>query len=233
MPATALPSNADSPERGGAVAAKTCDASGMADIHRMFRAGFAEGPALVRAVANHDAAQADIVGDHLAMLSHGLHSHHEGEDSLLWDRLESRAPGCAVHVARMKEQHAEMLVHLAALDESLPAWRARGHTSAAGPVLAALDGVNAALALHLPDEEKNIVPVMETTLSPEDVNALSEHGRKSTPRGKTFIVLGSILAAQPDGGKAWKRKNLPGPVRVIWRLVGKPRYVRHRASLTR
>lgn len=233
MPATALPPSGDTPNPGSTVAAKTCDASGMADIHRMFRAGFAEAPDLVRAVANNDAAQAEIVGDHLAMLSAGLHAHHEGEDTLLWDRLESRAPGCAVHVARMKEQHAEMLVHLTELDAGLPTWRARGHTEHAAAVLAALDGVNAALALHLPDEEKNIVPVMETTLTPEDVNALSEHGRKSTPRGKTFIVLGSILTAQPDGGKRWARKNLPAPVRVIWRVVGKPRYDRHRASLTR
>ena len=231
MPATALPASGDDPPGAPPGAAKTCDASGMAEIHRMFRAGFGESSALVGAVADGDAAQADIVGDYLSMLSVGLHGHHEGEDSLLWGRLETRAPSCAAHVERMKAQHAEMLVHLDELDTALPPWRATGNTTDAAVVVAALDGINAALAVHLPDEEKNIVPVMETVLTPKDIDALSEHGRRSTPKGKMFIQLGTILAAQPDGGAAWQREHLPAPVRLIWRVVGKPRYEKYRATL--
>ncbi|MFT2815565.1 hemerythrin domain-containing protein [Leifsonia sp. A12D58] len=205
----------------------------MADIHRMFRAGFGEAPTLVHGVTPNDAAQADIVGDYLAMLSATLHGHHDGEDSLLWGRLESRAPSCTVHVERMKAQHTEMLVHLDELDASLPAWRASGRTEDAASVLSALTGINAALAVHLPDEETTIVPVMETVLKPADVEALSTHGRKSTPKGKTFIQLGAILDAQPDGGDAWLHKNLPAPVRLVWRLVGKSRYEKYREALVR
>ena len=236
MPATALPSSGDSPNDGPgarAAAEKTCDARGMAEIHRMFRAGFGEGPALVGGVTDGDAAQADVVGDYLAMLSVGLHAHHEGEDTMLWGRLEARAPSCTVHVERMKRQHAEMLVHLTELDATLPAWRASGRRSDAASVADALAGINAALAVHLPDEETNIVPVMETVIKPKEVDALSEHGRKSTPKGKVFITLGTILAAQPDGGDAWQREHLPAPVRLLWRLRGKSRYERYRAELVK
>jgi hypothetical protein len=229
MPATALPASGDTPEGDGV--AKTCDASGMAEIHRWFRAGFGEGPVLVAGVSNNDAAHAEIVGDHLAMLSTGLHGHHEGEDTMLWGRLENRAPSCAAHIARMKQQHAQTLVHLGELDASLPAWRASGRATDAEPVVAALAGINAALAVHLTDEETNIVPVMEIALLPADVDALAEHGRKATPKGKMFIQLGAILAAQPDDGHEWLHKNLPAPARVLWRLVGKARYERHRAAL--
>lgn len=45
MPATPLPPSGDLP--GGP---KTCDASGMAEIHRLFTRGFGEGPELVRRV---------------------------------------------------------------------------------------------------------------------------------------------------------------------------------------
>ena len=166
------------------------------------------------------------------MLSTGLHSHHEGEDTMLWDALEARAPSCAVHVARMKEQHAVMLVHLNELDRALPAWRASGRASDAAGVLAALEGINAALAVHLPDEEANIVPVMETVITEKEVEALSEHGRRSTPKGKTFAQLGAILAAQPDGGDEWLHTRLPAPVRVIWRWIGKPKYEANRRALT-
>ena len=54
MPATALPSSGDQP--GGAPGAKTCDARGMVEIHRMYRTSFGEGPSLVRRLAETVAA---------------------------------------------------------------------------------------------------------------------------------------------------------------------------------
>ncbi|MBM7505870.1 hemerythrin domain-containing protein [Agromyces aurantiacus] len=241
MAATALPPSGDphgapgagaSPGAGAAAAGKTCDARGMIEIHRMYRASFGEGPALVRGVAEGDAAHADLVGDHLSMLAVSLHAHHEFEDEHLWDTLEERAPACAGHVDRMKEQHAVMLVHLRALDAALPAWRASGRATDATAVLAALDGVNAALAVHLPDEEANIVPVIEAVITQKEADAASVHGRRATPKGKTWDQLGAILAAQPDGGDEWLRFHLPAPVRGVWRLVGRRRYLANRAALT-
>lgn len=228
MPAAALPSSGDAAVPRGE---KTCDARGMAEIHRLFKAGFGEGAALVNGVAEADAAHADVVGDHLAMLSTSLHAHHEGEDARLWGPLEQRAPACAMHVERMKAHHAELLVHLVALDAALPAWRVSGRTADAASVLGALDGVNAALAVHLPDEEANIVPVMERTLTQAEVDWFGEHGRKATPKGKTFEQLGAILAAQPDGGDEWMHEHLPAPVRVIWRAFGRRAYERNRRAL--
>jgi Hemerythrin HHE cation binding domain len=230
MPATALPSSGDRPNDH---VENTCDASGMAEIHRMFRAGFAEGPALVSGVREGDTAHAEAVADHLAALSIGLHAHHEGEDERLWDTLETRAPSCAAHVGRMKEQHAEMLVHLTALDPGLVEWRKTASAADAAPILAALAGINAALAVHLGDEEATIVPVMETTLTQPEVEWFAEHGRKSTPKGQSWNQLGAILASQPDGGTEWLHKHMPLPGRLAWRWIGKPKYMANRATLTR
>ncbi|GAA1759067.1 hemerythrin domain-containing protein [Agromyces humatus] len=226
MPATALPPSGDLP-----TGAKICDASGMAEIHRMFRVGFGEARALIDGVREGNTAHAGVVADHLAMLSTGLHAHHEGEDSMLWGALEQRSPACAPHVERMKAQHAQLLVHLTALDAALPAWRASGRSVDAARLGVALDGVNAALYEHLGDEEHNIVPVMEAVLTQTEVDALGEHGRKATPKGRMFFQLGAILAAQPDGGAEWQRKHLPPPVRLVWRWVGRPKYEANRAEL--
>ena len=174
---------------------------------------------------------ADVVGDHLGMLSVSLHAHHEFEDDRLWDTLDERAPACALHLGRMKEQHAAMLVHLRALDAALPAWRASGRVTDAAAVLEALDGVNAGLAVHLPDEEEHIVPAMEQVLTQREIDEAGKHGRRATPKGKTWQQLGEILAAQPDGGDEWLRKHLPAPVRLVWRWVGRPRYAASRAAL--
>ncbi len=212
-------------------AAKTCDASGMAMIHRLFRSSFAEGPALVRGVREGDRRHVEAVAGHLAMLSTALHAHHEGEDQRLWPALSERAPGCALHVTRMQKQHREMLVQLEQMDSVLPAWRSTANATNAAAVLNALDGVNAALAVHLPDEETTIVPVMEYTITKAEITWFSQHGRKATPKGYTWPSLGLILAAQPDGGEEFLRKELPPPVRLLWRWVGKRKYDRYRATL--
>lgn len=225
MPATPLPPSGDVPK------AKTCDASGMAEIHRMFTAGFGEAPRLIAGVAAGDAAHAGVVADQLNLLSVSLHAHHQGEDERLWAPLAERAPSCAVHVERMKQHHAAMLVQLDAMDAALPAWRASAQATDAAPLLAAIDGVNEALAVHLPDEEANIVPVMETVITEDEVEWFADHGRKATPKGQTWNSLGLILASQPDGGDEWLHKRLPGPVRVLWRFVGRPKYAKHRAAL--
>jgi len=210
---------------------KTCDASGMAMIHRLFRSGYGEAPDLVRGVREGDRTHADVVANHLAMLSIGLHSHHEGEDQRLWPALGERAPGCALHVARMKDQHREILARIDALDSALPAWRSSASAVDAAPVLSALDGVNAALAVHLPDEEATIVPVMEYTITRAEVEWFAEHGRKATPRRLMWPSLGMILSAQPDGGEKFLREELPAPVRLLWRWVGKRKYAQYRAAL--
>lgn len=219
------------PQSGELPAGKTCDASGMAEIHRLFKAGFAEAPGLVRGVQDGDAAHAEAVATQLHMLSAALHAHHEGEDARLWAPLEERAPSCAVHVERMKAHHAELLVHLTALDSALPAWRAAPSASTADALLGDLDGVNAALDIHLPDEEKNIVPVMETVITQEEAEWFGKHGQAATPKGQTWNMLGAILSSQPDGGDEWLHKNLPGPVRLIWRLVGARKYAKTRTVL--
>jgi len=178
----ALHSNWDLPKD----AAKTCDASGMAMIHRLFRSSFAEGPALVRGVREGDRRHVEAVAGHLAMLSTALHAHHEGEDQRLWPALSERAPGCALHVTRMQKQHRDMLVQLEQMDSVLPAWRSTANATNAAAVLNALDGVNAALAVHLPDEETTIVPVMEYTITKAEITWFSQHGRKATPKGYTW-----------------------------------------------
>jgi Hemerythrin HHE cation binding domain len=197
---------------------KTCDASAMLEIHRALRRSFGEATELVDGVAEGDTKHAAAVATQLNLISTALHAHHEGEDSRLWDMVSDRAPACVLHVDRMKRQHAGMLVHLATKE-------------AAEPVRSALHGVSAAMAEHFPDEEATIVPAMEHVLTQSEENWFSKHGRAATPKGQLWNMLGAILAAQPDGGAAWLKKNMPGPAALVWRWIGAPRYARFRAAL--
>lgn len=227
MPATPLPSHGAA-SNDASQTATTCDASGMAMIHRYFRRGFGDAPVLVRGVKDRDREHAEAVAVHLETLSVALHAHHQGEDERLWMTLDERSPACRPHVARMREQHRAILAPLEDLDAALPEWRATGTDPAA--VLAALDGINAALGVHLSDEETNIVPVMERTITQKEVDWFSTHGRASTPKGQTWNVLGDIMSSQPDGGAEFLHQ-LPAPARLLWRWTGKGKYERNRAVL--
>ena len=90
---------------------------------------------------------------------------------------------------------------------------------------------HAAIAVHLPDEETNIVPVMEYTITEAEVEWFAKHGRSAIPKGQTWQQLGEILASQPDGGDEWLHKHMPAPARLAWRWIGKPEYAKHRAAL--
>ena len=227
MSATSLPASGEPPLDGP----NTCDASGMIEIHRLFRHSFGEARGLVDGVADGDTAHADVVAVQLSLISVSLHAPHEAEDERLWPAIDERAPACAAHVERMKQQHAAMLGQLNALDAALPAWKAAPASTTAAPVHSALDGINSALALHLPDEEANIVPVMEHTITKREEEWFAKHGRASTPKGQNWNMLGAILASQPDGGDEWMKKHLPGPVTLLWRWVGAPKYAKYRAEL--
>ncbi|GAB1819770.1 hypothetical protein HerbRD11066_29340 [Herbidospora sp. RD11066] len=200
-------------------------------MHRMLQQSFDEATGFVDAVAEGDTRHARVVATQLHLISNALHAHHEGEDEQLWDKIDQRAPACFLHVERMKVQHAEMLTHLQALDRAVPAWRASASAADAVPVRTALAGVTAALAAHFPDEEATIVPLVEHVVTQPEADWFEKHGRKAVPKGQGWNMLGAILAAQPDGGTAWLKKHMPGPLGLIWRFVGAPRYTRFRAAL--
>lgn len=226
MAATALPSTGDRPEPAG------CDTSDMLVIHGLLRSVYAEAPGLVKGVADGDADRAETVGKHLADIATALHNHHHAEDELLWDDLASRAPACGAHVGRMRAQHAAMGRHLEMLESALPAWRSTGAVADAAPVLAALDGVLAALGEHLGDEERTILPVAATAFTQPEWDRLGEHGRAAVPKDMMFIQLGYILDSLPEHEREkWKREFLPGPVRLLWSLLGRRQFLKHRAKL--
>lgn len=209
-----------------------CDTREMVVVHRFLRHLLAGAPGLVRAVRVGDTARAGVVAEHVAEVASSLHHHHHGEDLLLWDRLESRAPACALHVGRMRAQHAAVAERIAVLEDALPAWAATAGEAEREAVAAAIESVDATLAEHLGDEEGTILPVVATTFTQAEWDALGEHARRGIPKSRLLIQLGWMLESMPPGeGEAFLRRSLPPPVRVVWRLVGRRRFDAYRRRL--
>ncbi|MCU1635485.1 MAG: hemerythrin protein [Cryobacterium sp.] len=224
--ATRLPaSNAPTgePER-----APGCDTSDMLVIHGLFRRVFTDAPRLVRQVAPGDSQRAGVIGAHVREISGGLHNHHHGEDVHLWDELEARSPSCALHVGRMRAQHAGVAELLARLDEAVPSWQAGVDLAAGERVASILDEVREALFTHLGQEEHDILPVASATMSQREWDELGKHGREAIPKNRLLIQLGFILDGFPPSERdAWMKANMPLAARIMYRLVGRRQYESH------
>jgi hemerythrin-like domain-containing protein len=232
MAATRLPSTgADEFPDGGEPGCNTDD---LRVVHALLRNLYTEGPQLVRAVPDGELERTRFVADHVRDISNGLHLHHIGEDKVLWRRLETRAPSCAVHVAQMREQHAAVAVLLERLNGELPRWRASGSAEDAERVAVALDDIRTTLLPHLGLEEEKIAPVAATTLSQQEWNQMAEHGMAALPKNRLLLQLGAILNSfPPEERKRWFKESVPTPARVLYRLLGRRQYDRYQEELHR
>src|SRR3982074_2241173 len=90
---------------------------------------------------------------------------------------------------------------------------------------------HAGMLTHLEDLDRTL-PAWRATATKEAAEPIRSalHGvsaaMAATPKGQLWNMLGAILAAQPDGGAAWLKKNMPGPAALVWRWIGAPRYAR-------
>lgn len=222
--ATPMPAHQDGSE-GSAGAAWGCDTSDMLVIHGMFRRLFADLPGLVEGVPPGDSVRAAVVGAHIREVSAGLHNHHHGEDLLLWDRLEARAPACALHVGQMRAQHHAVAVELGELENAIALWQTTISPEDADGVVLTLDTIRSLLFAHLGQEEEQILPVAATALTQGEWDSIGAHSRSGIPRDRLMVQLGFILEGfAPDERDEWLRTNVPGPARMLYRVIGRRQY---------
>jgi hypothetical protein len=203
----------------------------MLMIHSVFRRQFTDTLRLLRAAPDGDRDRAQVLGHLVLELAAALHRHHEGEDDLLWDRLEQKAPSCAVHVATMRAQHDEVARLLATVETATPAWVASGTAADRDAVVEAVQAVFDALTTHLGAEEADILPIAAVTLTQAEWGELGKRGRSEIPKDRMLIQLGTILESVAPEHRERFWKELPPPVRLLYRLVGKRQYERERARI--
>src|ERR1700754_1115254 len=75
-------------------------------VHTMLRREFSLLPALIRGTHRNDTRRRALISAHALFVCQILHTHHEGEDLVLWPLLLERAEAEATKiVAVMGEQH--------------------------------------------------------------------------------------------------------------------------------
>ncbi|WP_353827328.1 hemerythrin domain-containing protein [Agromyces sp. SYSU T0242] len=211
-----------------------CDTSGMILVHRIFRWLYRELPLLVRDVDDGDVARAEVVAVYARLDFFALHLHHRTEDTVLWDRLSARAPGCAAHVELMRAQHAEVAARLERIEPQLDPWVGHADAARRDAFASDIEELRDTLAVHLGREEQDILPVAGEVMSQREWDQLEAHTRaelmarrKEFPRDVLSLQLGLLLASVPeDEREAWYHANVPAPIRVLYLLLMRRRYDR-------
>ncbi len=153
-----------------------------------------------------------------------LHVHHTAEDTDLWPRLRERLgdqPECLAILAAMEQEHRLIPPALAAVDEALAA-RDPGRLRTAA---AELRGVTES---HLSHEESSALPLIERTLTEADWRTFLHEQRRLTEPAKRPVFLTWLLDDAPAPLADAVLAELPGPARLVYRGVLRPRYRRQR-----
>ncbi|MBS1672633.1 MAG: hemerythrin domain-containing protein [Actinobacteria bacterium] len=202
-----------------------CDASaGMRRIHRVFLWAYDEAPGLARSAPQGDVARSAYVGEVLGNFDKLLHAHHESEDLLMYPKLQERAPACALHAELMVRQHEEVKKHLDEIEPIRLRWAQTGDAGLGDQLADHYETLSALLKVHLRREVTEVTPAVEKVLTEAEFAALASHGVDSFEKKVVLAYLGMILATNPPGDREAFFQEMPFPIRMAYRLIGRRLY---------
>lgn len=209
-----------------------CQASAaMRRVHRVFLWAYDEAPGLVRSVAAGDRARSSYVGEVLGNIDKLLHVHHEGEDILMYPKLAARAPACALHVEEMLAQHAAVAERLATLSPVREEWTRTADPALGEDLAAKYQSLSTLLKSHLRREVTEVTPAVEKVITEKELEEMAGHGVDAFDKKVVLDYLGMILATNPIPEQREFMKDIPFPIRLAYRLVGKRLYRKQYATL--
>jgi hemerythrin-like domain-containing protein len=206
------------------------DTHEMVLIHRVIRREFGQLPRLLR-TAGHDRARSKIVGAHAREMLSFLHTHHTGEDELLFPLLRERTALDPELMDRMDAQHAQVDAAVTAIDAELPAWTGNADAAAGERMAAVIDAMMPTLIDHLAEEEQKILPIASATVTQSEWDALGKHGMSAIPLTRRLIILGHITEETDNAERQRFLQVVPAPVRLVYKLIGRRQFTRETAVI--
>jgi hemerythrin-like domain-containing protein len=208
------------------------DSRDMVVIHDMFRREFRAIPALVSDVGGGDRARVAIVADHVEWMVTFLHSHHEGEDLLVWPRLVERCPTeTEPLIFTMEAQHHALAEALDVLAGKAADWRRTSAVRERDALAGAARDLLVQIAEHLDLEERKVLSLIDRYLSEKEWKQVGGSGLKKMSFGQLTVAFGMILDhARPEQVRIM-RDTIPRGPWVIFSFLGPRAYVRYAARL--
>jgi iron-sulfur cluster repair protein YtfE (RIC family) len=193
-PSRRTPSSAEQRELNSTMSVKMADVRDMYTVHIVFRREFGQLPSLVRAVPDGDTARAELLAGHVQLLCGMLHSHHSGEDELLWPKLLDRGSDeIAPLVHTMESQHEAVDKAITDLDAALVSWRGTASSADRETLADALERLYGPLVEHLNMEEEHILPLAAKYVTAPEWEQLGQHSMASLPKNRLPLLFGMAM----------------------------------------
>jgi hemerythrin-like domain-containing protein len=202
----------------------------MVLIHRVLRREFGQLPRLFRSAAN-DRARSKVIGAHAREMLDFLHTHHTGEDELLFPLLRKRTTLDPDLMDRMDAQHVQVDDTVAAVNAELPVWTATADAATGEKLAARIEVMMPTLIDHLAEEEQKLLPVVSVTLTQSEWDALGKHGMSAIPLTRRLVILGHITEEADDAERQRFMQVIPAPARLAYKLIGYRQFTRETTAL--
>jgi hemerythrin-like domain-containing protein len=202
----------------------------MVLMHRVIRREFGQLPRLFRAAAN-NRARSKVVGAHAREMLDFLHTHHTGEDELLFPLLRKRTTLDPELMDRMDAQHAQVDDAVAALGKDLPGWTATADAPTGERMAALVDATMPTLIEHLAEEEDKLLPIVSATLTQSEWDALGKHGMSAIPLTRRLVILGHITEEADEAERQRFLQVIPAPARLAYKLIGHRQFTRETTTI--
>jgi hemerythrin-like domain-containing protein len=206
------------------------DTHEMVLIHRVIRREFGRLPRLLRSAAD-DRARSKVIGAHAREMLDFLHTHHTGEDELLFPLLRERAALDPELMDRMDAQHAQVNDAVTAVRAELPTWTASADAAAGQRIATLIDAAMPTLIDHLAQEERELLPIASATLTQSEWDALGKHGMNAIPLTRRLVILGHITEETDDAERHRFLQAVPAPARLAYKLIGHRQFTRETTTI--
>jgi Hemerythrin HHE cation binding domain len=200
-------------------AAPRPDTTDMFAVHGVFRDALGAAPTLVGGIAPGDAERVALIANYYENILSFLHTHHEGEEELVFPLLRERCDGAGQLMDRMAEEHHEALELLEQARVALAAWPG-GDAAAQQAARECLVELGSHLNEHLLEEEQKVLPLAGANLSMEEWGAMPAHGMAAFDGDKIWLVVGLIRERMNDEQRAAMMAHMPPPALEMWTGFG-------------
>ena len=169
-------------------------------VHTIFRREFALMPGLIRSAAAGDRQRANVVTDHIELVTSLLHYHHHGEDRHLWPKLLVRGSEEVAPLVRLMESQHERIDGLSAeLNEARINWRAGADVCSRELLANAVERITPLLVEHMNTEESRILPLIEKYVTAAEWDLMIRDAVAEARQEDIPVLLGmAIYEGDPD-----------------------------------
>src|ERR1700754_1415175 len=188
----------------------------MVMVHTAFRREFGFMPELVSGVFEGDRHRAEIIADHIDLISMVLHHHHHGEDLVIWPRLLERCAEEILPLVHGMEAHHERIASLGDdLNKHIAAWRTDASANHREAVLRTLNDLLPVLREHLLLEEQYVLPLIEKHITADEWDGMVAQGASETPQDKLPLIFGVMMYEGAPAAVQDALSNIPEEVRPV------------------